>query len=809
MFKSYFKTGYRSLRNNKGFTAINVLGLALGLTICLIIVFYVADELSYDRYNTKASRIYRVNEDLKLGNNKVQYAVCMPPLAQVLKNDYPYIENAVRLKKADDIFNLKKGTQLIRERGVIFADPGVFDVFTLPIISGDPASALKEPNTIVLTESSAKKYFNTLNILGQNIVTANNQIYKITGVIRDIPKQSHFNADFIISMSSLADSKVNQWLRSNYSTYVLFKTAADHEKLAAAFPALLKKYSSTEMQTALKLTIDQFEKSGSYFKLNLIPLTSIHLHSAMSGEMGTNSNIQYVYIFSAIALFILLIACVNFMNLSTARSANRAREVGVRKVLGSSRTHLIAQFLTESFLVTLAAAVIATVAVIVLLPQFNNLANKELAITPQMFIWLIPMLLGMVVFIGILAGLYPAFFLSAFQPIHVLKGKLFNGLKSSWLRSSLVVFQFFISIFLIIGTLVIYNQLNYIQNKNLGYNRNQVLVVKNVFELGNQASTFKQEIKQLNGVVNATTTGFLPTSANRNTSVFYRESTLNPANSLFPQIWYVDEDYIKTLDMTMATGRNFSAAMGTDSSGIIINETAAKFLGYKDPLNKTLYKSEVDQHNVTHVRLYHIIGMVKDFNFSSMHQNIGPVTMIMGNDMGDMSIRFRAAALPVLLSLIKEKWNRLSHSNLEYSFMDADFEATYRSEQRIAALSMIFTTLAVIIACLGLFGLVAYAAEQRVKEIGIRKVLGANVSAIVGMLSKDFLKLVIIAIIISIPAAWYVMQKWLQDFAYRTHIQWWIPVSASVITIVITLLTISYQSIKAAVANPIHSLRSE
>ena len=382
--------------------------------------------MSYDKYNTKASRIYRVNEDLKLGNNTVKYAVCMPPLAQTLKTDFPDVEDVVRLKKADS-FRIKKNGQTILEDNGIYADPSIFNVFTLPIINGDAATALKEPNSLVLTVSTAKRYFNRADVVGQTLTFNDNTTYKITAVMADVPAQSHFKADFLISMSSVNDARVLQWLRSSYNTYVLFRKGADAQKLQAAFPAFLRKYSTSELEKAVHLNYDQFEKSGSYFRLNLIKLTDIHLSPAMSGELGKNGNSQYVYIFSVIAIFILLIACVNFMNLSTARSSSRAREVGVRKVLGSSRKQLISQFLTESVLVTTMAAVIAIVATFWLLPAFNNLAKKELFITLQTAIWLLPMLLFTILVIGTLAGSYPAFYLSGFQPIQVLKGKLSIG----------------------------------------------------------------------------------------------------------------------------------------------------------------------------------------------------------------------------------------------------------------------------------------------------------------------------------------------------------------------------------------------
>ncbi|MDB5015255.1 MAG: cell division protein FtsX [Mucilaginibacter sp.] len=809
MIKNYIKTAYRSLLKNKGFTILNVLGLSLGLASCLLIIFYVVDELSYDRYNTKADRIYRVNEDLKLGENNVLYAVCMPPLAQALKNDFPYVENTVRIKR-NGSKHVKKGGINILENNIAFADPSLFDVFTLPMINGSPATALVEPNSVVLTESTAKKYFNNTNVVGKTLTFEDNILYKVTGVIRDIPVQSHFNFDFFISMSTFPDSRSTEWLRSDYNTYVLLKDATDHKKLEAALPAFLNRHSGQEMQTQLKMSMAAFEKGGSFFRLNLTPLTDIHLKSNRSGELGPNSTIQYVYVFSAIALFILLIACVNFMNLSTARSANRAREVGVRKVLGSSKKYLIAQFLTESILVTLVATIIAFITAIALLPAFNQLSGKEIAINSQTLSWLIPVLLVIVLVVGAMAGSYPAFYLSAFQPIDVLKGKLSAGFKGSGLRSFLVVMQFSISIFLIVGTLVIYNQLNYIQTKNLGYNRNQVLIVQNTFELNNQANVFKQEIKQLPGVENATLTGFLPTSQWKNTSIFFKDASFDQKKALFPQTWEVDEDYIKTLDMKMAAGRSFSNQMLTDSSGIILNEAAAKFLGLKDPLNKPLYRSNGGKQDISNSKEYHIIGVVKDFNFSSLRDVISPVVLVLAHNTGALSIRVNTKNLPALLSQIKDKWRSISPGvQMNFSFMDQDFDASYRAEQRVGTIFVVFTTLAIIIACLGLFGLAAYAAEQRTKEIGIRKILGASIGAIAGMLSFDFIKLVFIAILISLPLGWFLMNKWLQQFAYRVNIQWWVLVLAGFIAIFIAFITISFQSVKAAIANPADSLRSE
>jgi len=810
MIKNYIKTAFRSLQKNKGFTAINVFGLALGLAACLLIVFYVVDELSYDKYNVNASRIYRVNEDLKLGDNKVQYAVCMAPLAQTLKTDFPDVENAVRLKKIGDM-HVTKGTESILEDNALFADPSIFDVFTLPVIYGDKKTALTEPNTVVITEDMAKKYFGRLNVVGENLIIDGNlqKPIKVTAVIKNIPEQSHFHADFLVSMASNPDSRSIEWLRSDYNTYVLMRKGANYKKLEAQFPQFLRKYSGGQMQQELNMSYDTFEKNGSFFRLNMIPLTDIHLHSnpTVTGELGINGNIEYVYIFSAIAIFILLIACVNFMNLSTARSANRAREVGVRKVLGSPRKHLVLQFLAESTMVTFIAVVIALAAALLLLPAFNHFAGKNIVISSHTLVWLAPSALIAILLIGFLAGLYPAFFLSAFNPMQVLKGKISAGFKGGALRSFLVVLQFSISIFLIIGTLVIYNQLHYIQNRDLGYNRDQVLIIQHAFELGDHAKIFKQEIKQLPGVTNATLSGYLPVKSSRGTGIFYKEAVADPKKSLFPQIWSVDEDYISTLGMKIKSGRNFSAQMPSDSNAIVINETAAKFLGFTDPANKIVYRSSGGP-NPTY-KPYTIIGMVKDFNFSSLHDNISPVVMQLNTDNSSLSIKVNTVNIPALLSQIEAKWKDFTPAHLQYSFMDQDFDAMYRSEQRIGTIFIAFTTLAIVIACLGLFGLAAYAAEQRTKEIGVRKVLGASIMNIASMLSLDFIKLVCISILIASPVAWYLMQKWLQDFAYRINIQWWVIAIAGFAAILIAFITISFQSIKAAIANPVNSLRSE
>lgn len=807
MIKNFIKTAFRNLLKNKGFTAINVLGLALGLATCLLIVFYVFDELSYDRYNAKAERIYRINNDIKFGGNVNSYAVSPAPLAAALKSDFPEIEQVVRFRTRGGN-QVKKGNQNIQEYAMVYADPSVFGVFTLPMISGSPATALAEPHSVVITERTAKKYFNHTNVVGQVMTFNDTAQYKITGVIKDIPKESHFNFDFFMSMPTLAESRDNSWFSSNFNTYILLKQGADNKKLEAKFPEFFKKQAGPQLESVLHVNFAAFEKSGNYVRMNLIPLKKIHLESNRVAELDANGNLQYVLIFSAIAIFILLIACVNFMNLSTARSSNRAREVGVRKVLGSPRKYLIAQFLTESIMITLVATVIALFAAWALLPVFNQMSGKELTITPQIAGWLLPALLVIIIVIGCLAGSYPAFFLSGFQPIQVLKGKLSAGFKGGFLRSFLVVFQFAISIFLIIGTLVIYNQLKYIQNKDLGYNRDHVLIVQNAWTLRNQAGSLKQEVKRLAGVKDVSLAEALPTWNYGNSTTFFKDQAPDQKRSLQTQDWGVDHDYIPTLGIKIITGRNFSTEMRTDSAGLVINESAAKLLGFSNPLNQTLY---MPQDNLAKVmKPYHIIGVMKDFNFRSLRENVTPMVFILRQSSGAFSVRINSADIPLLLSQIKNKWREISLGQaFNYSFMNADFDAMYRSEQRIGTISVAFTSLAIIIACLGLFGLAAYAAEQRTKEIGIRKVLGAKISTIVTMLSEDFIKLVLISIAVAAPAAWWVMKMWLKGFAYKQDIQWWVLVLAGSAAIFIAFITISFQSVKASLANPVKSLRSE
>src|SRR3984957_2751438 len=624
MFKNYLKTALRNLWKNKGFSAINIIGLAIGLATCLLIMIYVMDELSYDRYNEKADRIYRVDGEIKFGGNHFILAVAPAPAGPAILRDYPEVEKEVRFR-ANGGRLVKKGTQNIKEESVIMADSTLFDVFTLPMIAGDPHTALIEPHSVVITEKMAKKYFDGTNVVGRTLMMNDSIPYKVTGVIKDLPVQSDFHFDFFLSLSESEEAKRGDdgWLSNNFNTYVLLREGTDPKKFEAKLGGLVTKYVAPLLHAAVNISLEDFYKAGNTVKFPLTPLTAIHLHSNKTAELDANGNIQYVYIFGAIAAFILLIACVNFMNLSTARSANRAKEVGIRKVLGSLRGSLISQFMLESVLISFIGMLLAVGIAQLLLPVFNQLSAKHMELGLFSRSWLWPSMLGLVLVVGLLAGSYPAFFLSAFRPIVVLKGSVASGFKTSWLRNSLVVFQFFISIFLLVGTAVIYRQLNYIHNRELGFNRGQVMIINNPYVMGNQTWTFEEKLLHLPGVEGSTMTGYLPTSDNRNDDAIFLSPDLDIKKSISMQTWPVDDRYIPVLGMKMVQGRNFSKDFLTDSMAVIVNEAALRFMQGKNPLETKLY--EIDDIKTKKTKEFHIIGVVKDFNFNSLREVITPM----------------------------------------------------------------------------------------------------------------------------------------------------------------------------------------
>lgn len=810
MIKNYLKIAWRTLLKNKGVTLINVIGLSMGLGCFIIIAMYVVDELSYDRYNTKAERVYRVNSDLKIGGTELIMAVSSDPMGETLKKDYPEVEEFVRFYNSSGAKLVKKDGQFIKEEKVTHVDSTLFNVFTLPSIVGNLDTALDRPNTVVLTRSAAERYFgNVYNALGQTLETDDNQktIYNITAVIENVPKNSHFDFEFFFSMDNV-NYNFGNFLSHNFHTYVLLRPGSDYRAFNKNFEQIIRAYILPQASHIMQIkNIEEFEEGGNRLHYSLMPLTDIHLHSSRGIELGVNGNIQYVYIFAAAAIFILLIACVNFMNLTTARSSGRAREVGIRKVLGTGKKSLISQFLVESILIAFVALLLGITLVWASLGWFNAIAGKEMVIsTLWQTRYLIPLLL-LPFAVGTLAGIYPAFFLSSFRPVTVLKGKIISENNKNGLRNFLVVFQFTTSIILIVGTLVIYKQLNHIQTTKLGFDKEQVLVIENSGLPQELRRTLKSEVEQLNGIESASFAGYLPVAASsRSDTSFSTETVMTETNGFNMQYWRVDYDYIPNLGMEMVQGRNFSTEFGQDSTAIIINESAAKLAGYDNPIGEKLYTSDRDNNPL----VYTIIGVVKNFNFASLRKNIGPVSLRLGNNSWETAYRLNTANITDMINVIEDKYkNAAPEMPFNYSFLDQSFDRMYRQEQRIGKVVLTFAVLAVLIACLGLFGLATYIAEQRTKEIGIRKVLGASVLNIVALLSKDFVKLVLFSFVIAAPVAWWAMDNWLQGFAFRINLSWWIFAITGLTALLVALMTLSFRAIRAALANPTRSLRTE
>jgi len=810
MFKNYLKIAWRNIRKNKTFSIINITGLAIGLSCFLLIALYVMDELSYDKFYPNADRIYRINSDIKFGGANLHMPVTSDMMGELLKKDYPQVEQYTRIYTNNGDKLIKKGNEYIDEKKVANVDSTFFDVFQLPVIEGDIKHALVEPNTVVVTESIAKKYFGTTHALGKTIQLKDdkNPFYKITAVIKDMPQNAHFHFDFLFSMKNV-DYQWGQLTSHNFYTYLRLKKETDYKAFEKNFDQYVVNYVLPAAKQYMNInSMEEFKKAGNSLKYSLIPLTQIHLYSNRAFELSANGSIQYVYIFSAVALFILIIACINFINLTTAHSANRAKEVGIRKVLGTEKRNLIYQFLFESIVMVLFSLLIAVAIAYLVLPLFNNVASKQMTITSLFSPYILLLLIALPFVVGLLAGSYPAFYISSFKPIEILKGKLKLGSKSGGLRSVLVVFQFAISIILIVGTIVVYKQLNYIQTKNLGYNKDQVLVINGISSLNNNVDAFKNEVLQMPGIVSGTLTGFLPVSNSyRNDNTYSKDAVMDAKNGLDMQNWRVDYDYIKTLGIQIIKGRNFSREFGGDSSSVIINETTEKILGYADPIGKKIYTTTDTPGKMI---AYTIIGVVKNFNFESLHQDVGPLALLLGGGFGSGIFKVNTSNIKNLITQIQDKWKTLSPGlPFSYHFLNESFDEMYRTEQRVGKIALIFSVLAIFIACLGLFGLAIFIAEQRTKEIGIRKVLGASVKGIIQMLSKDFMKLVAIAFIIAAPLAWWAMHNWLEDFAYRINIEWWMFAAAGLGALFIALATVSFQAIKAAIANPVTSLRTE
>ena len=799
MFKNNIKIAWRNILKNRGIFSINIVGLALGIASCLIIILFVVDELSYDRYNEKAEEIVNVVFRAKVNGEEIKEGSIMAPVGETLKEEFPEVLDATRIRRFGTP-RIVVDNQAYREGRFAFVDANFFNVFTLPIIDGDTQNPLLEPNTAVITKVEAEKFFGAANAIGQLFfLEGQEQPFRVTGVIDEVPRNSHFHFDIFASIEGLDEAKSDSWFKGDFFTYLLLKEGSDYKNLETKLPYIIEKYIGSKMQEKMGVPFEEFTKENQ-LGLRIFPLTDIHLYSDNSAysRLEQGGDIKYVYIFSAIAIFMLLIACINFMNLSTATAAKRAKEVGIRKVLGSNKNQLRYQFLSESFIATQMAMVFAVILVLVSLPFYNEISGKELQLD---FLWQPPVLVSLVLLtflISLLAGGYPAFFLSSFKPISALKNKFLGGNNNSSVRSGLVVFQFVVSAGLILATLVVNQQMQYIQNKDIGYERDQLLVIREAYQLGNDQEVFENELLKNPKVESISQSAFAPAGFSDN------NQTMISKDGQFVRrmpVYNIDENYIPTMGMQLVAGRNFSKEFGADSINVIINETAAKVLGLgENPLGKEVTTGGGSKT---------VIGVIKDFHFKSLHQPIDPLFMFYA-PYGGLIIKAKSADMSRLIADANTLWNGFeSDEAFGYTLLDDSYRQTYVTEQKMGTLLNIFAFLTILVACLGLFGLVTFTAEQRFKEIGIRKVLGASVSEIVTMLSKDFLKLVFLSFFIAFPLGYYLMNKWLEGFAYRIEMQWWLFGLAALVTLLIAFGTIGWKSFRAATMNPISALRDE
>jgi putative ABC transport system permease protein len=811
MIKNYLTSALRNAKKHPFISFINIFGLTVGLTCCLLILTYVKNERSYDKFNKNANDIYRVTRIFYSGKGieSLHLSAVAPPFGPLLKSAFSDIEKMTRVLQ-NGTSALKYKDKLFNEKNGFIADENFFDFFTVPIVKGDQKTALSEPYSVMMTEATAKKYFGDEDPINKTVqLDDNKHEFKVTGIYKAFPSNSHLHPDLLLSFSTLKDSTIygEKQLETNFGnnafyTYLLFP----------------KNYNVSRIESQLTYFLDNYVhmpgmpgnvKTHQATKLTLQKLTDIHLTSHLDDEIEENGNINRVYIFSAIALFILLIACINYMNLSTARSTLRAKEIGIRKVIGAQRKEIISQFLSESILITWIALILAFAITCLVLPLINKLSNQELAIN-SLLQWpaLVPVLLLPFV-IGLISGIYPALFMSSFVPVKVLKGVLKVGSGNISFRKVLVVLQFSISIMLIVATTVVYQQLQYIQDKDLGFNKDFILTMDYPGTLTKQYESFKNDLEKNIAVKNVGRSSRIPSGRlldEQGASVL--QGGVMQSVKVDLKCIATDYGFIPTYGMQMESGRNFSKAFSTDTNNFIINEAAVLALGWRTSENAI--GKDIKYGNVQGK----IIGVVKDFHFESLHQQIIPLIMTLPSPSqihyGKLSIKIDGNNVKSAIATINDTWHKYQPEvPFDFTFLDSKFAQLYYSEQQQGNLFTIFSCIAIFIACLGLFGLSAFTITQRVKEIGVRKVLGASVPQIVGELSKDFLKLVLIAAIIALPLAWYTMNKWLLDFASRISISWWVLVLAGVIAMIIAFETIIFQSIKAALANPVKSLRSE
>lgn len=801
MIRNYLKIALRNIRNKKFYSFLNLLGLSIGITAGILIIIYIQDELSYDQFHPNAENKYVLGLEGKLGNQEIKGIFTPPILASTILEETPGVESVTRTNRAGMVV-FRYEDKAFTERDAYWADSTFFDFFGYELLRGDPETVLDSPNKAVLTEATATKYFGDEDPIGKTLSVGNDkESFQVTGIAANPPHNSHFRFDILLSFSSTEYSRSTMWLSNSINTYIELNPNVSLSRVEDSFDEIVTKYVGPEMEQFMGATVDQMREQGNEYGYFATPILDLHLHAAgLDMSFEPPGDITYIYIFSVIGVFLIVIASVNFMNLYTASASGRAKEVGLRKTLGADRNGMMAQFLFESILYVLLATVLSFLIIYLVMPWFNTLSGKTLTLQIFMEPWFLATLFGLVIIVGLIAGSYPALYLTAFTPVEVLKGKIRSGARSSGFRSTLVVGQFFISIGLIVCTIIVNQQLQFMQNKNLGFDKEQAIVLTNTSRLDNNQEPFKEELQADTRVIAASYTSFtIP--GTQNVTVFQRPET---DSDYIMALYYADHEHQQALGFEMAEGRYFSEDFPTDSSAIVINQAAVEELGLDDPIGQEIiYPGDNN-------KVYEVIGVMKDFNFESLRNEIMPLAIMLTETSNEMIVRFQSEDPREAVHMIEDTWDRYSGGEpVDYSFLDDDFDQLFRAEQRLGAVFTAFTIIAIFIACLGLLGLSAYMAERRTHEIGIRKVMGATVPSILGLLSKEFLKLIGIAFVLALPVAWYFIQSWLRDFAYRTELDLMVFVYTAIATIAIVLVTISWQTLKAAFLNPAESIRVE
>ncbi|MFC2117558.1 ABC transporter permease [Bacteroidota bacterium] len=800
MLKNYIKVALRNLIRNLGFSIINILGLAIGIACSVLIFLFVNFELSFDRFHEKSDRICRIGVEALIGNTVIHQLGTPSPAAQALYDEYPEVEAVCRFREGRT-YTVKFEDKFFTEDRIFLVDSTFFEIFTFPFIKGDPKTALSSPGQIVITEKYAEKYFGTEDPINKVLIVDSTYSLKVSGVIKDVPDNSHFHFDMLISIISV-DGEYNnpQWFANNFKTYLLLRKNAPYKELENKLPEFIDKYLFEGTDYS------EWSSSGNIWEWYLQPLNKIHLSSDLSGEFEANGNISYIYIFSIVALFILIIACINFMNLTTARGTKRSLEVGVRKIVGSTKRQLTYQFLGESILLSILALAIGMVLVESIMPLYRNFIGQDLKIHYFDNFYVIPSLLGLAILVGLISGSYPAIYLSSFRPLMIIKSKSGAGSKNSWLRNFLVIFQFSISIALIIGALIVYKQVNMLKNEDLGFNKKDVLIIRNLQVLENYVEPFKGTLLQHPDIKHVSAAQGIPGDGLSNIGFSAEEVDQN--FSLFMHT--CDNDFDEVMELEMVEGRFFSDAYPTDTAGIVINESAAKLCNYTNPLGKII------NNEFQPIRNFHVIGVMKDYHYKSKHQSIKPMALFNKDGLFSvwgvnfMLVRYKTDKLPEVLDYVKRTWNEIAPQfPHNITFLDEDYDNLYQNEEQANKLLIIFSILSVFIACLGLLGLASFMAEQKTKEIGVRKVLGASAKQMIIKLSKEFTKWVLYATLIAIPSAGFIMTKWLENFPFRVKIDWWIYLVSGIIALLIALITVSLQAYKTAIISPVNSLKHE